>query len=133
MGKNLWVRENGEPLPLWLRYTDLTLQPAAEAQPVAQTTGQQTVYLTRCAQSPMSAVLDSWSLPDGRDEEFEGVKTELFEVGKLNAMTELNGILASLQVIDEDIDWEDITDNLIWGDNDDYPIEDEADEAMQMR
>ena len=47
-------------------------------------------------------------------------------------MTELTGISASLQVINEEIMWQDIANNLTWGDDDDHPIEDETEEAMQM-
>ena len=81
----------------------------------------------------MSVVLESLSLPEGRDEEFEDVETNLSEMGTLNAMTKLTEILTSFQVIDEEIDWEDITENLTLGDDADHPIEDEAEEAMQMR
>ena len=129
-GKNRWLHENGEPLSLLLRYTEPTLQTAAEAQPVAQATDQQIVDLTPCAQSPMSVVPDSLFLLEDREEEFEDVKTNLRKVGTSNAMTQLTGILASLQVIDEEIDWEDITENLTWGDNDDHLINDAAEDTM---
>jgi hypothetical protein len=79
----------------------------------------------------MYVVLDSLSLPECGDEEFEDVETKLGEVGTFN-VTELTGMFASLQVIEEEIDWEDIADNLTWGDDDDHPVEDEAEEAMQM-
>ena len=132
MGKSRWVHEDGEPLPLWLQCREPMLQPTAEAQPVTQATEQQMVYLTPHTQSPMSVVLDSLSLPEDRDEEFEDVKTDLGKAGTSNGMTELTGILVSLQVIDEEIDWEDITENLTWGDNEDHLIDDEAEEAMHM-
>ena len=45
----------------------------------------------------MSAVPDSSSLPEDRDEEFENVEIELGEMGTSNAMTELTGILVSLK------------------------------------
>jgi hypothetical protein len=44
----------------------------------------------------------------------------------------LTGISTSLQGIDQGINWEEITDNLTWGDDDDHLIEDETEEAMQM-
>ena len=76
--------------------------------------------------------LDYLSLPYNRDEEFEDEGTTFGDVGTSNMMTELTDILASLQVIDEEIDWKDITENLTWGVNDAHPIEDEAEVAMQM-
>ena len=70
---------------------------------------------------------------EDREEEFEDVKTDRGKAETSNAMTQLTGILASLQVIDDEIDWEDITENLTWGDNDDHLIDDTAEETMQMR
>ena len=51
----------------------------------------------------MSVVPDSLSHLEDRYEEFEDVETDLGKAGTSNAMTKLTGILASLQVINEEI------------------------------
>ena len=45
-------------------------------------------------------------------------------------MVELTTMLASLQVINEEVDWEDITDDFTLGNNDDHPFDDEEERAM---
>lgn len=47
-------------------------------------------------------------------------------------MTKCTSSLVILQVIDEEIDWENIMDDLACGGFDDHPLEDDAEVSMQM-
>jgi hypothetical protein len=98
---------------------------------VAKALEQQVVDIAPCMGSPISVILDSLSLPGGRDEESEDEDNKHDESRTTNmAMVELTTIMASLQVINEEVDWEDIMDNLTWGNDEDHPSDDEEERAM---
>ena len=86
---------------------------------------QQVVDIDPCAVSLISVLLDSLSLPEGRDEKLEDEDTECDE-----ARTTNNSMLASLQAINEELEREDLTDDLTCDNDDNYPFADEKERAI---
>jgi hypothetical protein len=100
-------------------------------QPVAEDPEQQIVDIAPCGQSPIAIVLDSSFPPKKGDAEFQDDDTECNESRTTNTTTANHtSMLASLRVINEKIDWENITNNLTWGDDDDQLSGDKEERAM---